>query len=77
MILVFGKTGQVARELQNIGGVVALGREEADYLYLRFAQMPSSGLRLKQLLMQPLLQLLMKLKRTRRLPLLLMALHLP
>jgi len=30
MILVFGKTGQVARELQNIEGVVALGRKEAD-----------------------------------------------
>ena len=30
MILVFGKTGQVARELQRLGNVVALGREEAD-----------------------------------------------
>lgn len=30
MILVFGKTGQVATELQRIGGVLALGREDAD-----------------------------------------------
>ena len=30
MILVFGKTGQVAVELQRLGGVVALGREQAD-----------------------------------------------
>ena len=30
MILVFGKTGQVAMELQRIGGVVALGRDQAD-----------------------------------------------
>lgn len=30
MILVFGKTGQVATELQRLGGVVALGREQAD-----------------------------------------------
>lgn len=30
MILVFGKTGQVAMELQRLGDVVALGREEAD-----------------------------------------------
>ena len=30
MILVFGKTGQVARELQQLGTVIALGREEAD-----------------------------------------------
>lgn len=30
MILVFGKTGQVARELQQFGTVMALGREEAD-----------------------------------------------
>jgi dTDP-4-dehydrorhamnose reductase len=30
MILVFGKTGQVARELQQIGTVTALGREEAN-----------------------------------------------
>lgn len=29
-ILVFGKTGQVARELQNIGEVLALGRKDAD-----------------------------------------------
>ena len=28
MILVFGKTGQVATELQRLGGVLALGREE-------------------------------------------------
>jgi dTDP-4-dehydrorhamnose reductase len=32
MILVFGKTGQVAMELQRIGGVVALGREDVDLL---------------------------------------------
>ena len=31
MILVFGKTGQVARELQQLGTVMALGREEADF----------------------------------------------
>ena len=30
MILVFGKTGQVARELQRQGDVVALGRDQAD-----------------------------------------------
>ena len=30
MILVFGKTGQVATELQRLGGVVALGRDQAD-----------------------------------------------
>jgi len=30
MILVFGKTGQVATELQRLDGVVALGREQAD-----------------------------------------------
>ena len=30
MILVFGKTGQVARELQQLGTVTALGREEAN-----------------------------------------------
>ena len=30
MILVFGKTGQVATELQRFGGVTALGREQAD-----------------------------------------------
>ena len=30
MILVFGKTGQVATELQQLGGVVALGRDEVD-----------------------------------------------
>ncbi|MDC1467876.1 dTDP-4-dehydrorhamnose reductase [Planktomarina temperata] len=30
MILVFGKTGQVARELQRLGTVMALGREEAN-----------------------------------------------
>ena len=30
MILVFGKTGQVARELQQRGTVMALGREEAN-----------------------------------------------
>ncbi|MAJ81461.1 MAG: dTDP-4-dehydrorhamnose reductase [Legionellales bacterium] len=31
MILVFGKTGQVATELQNSGDVLALGREQADF----------------------------------------------
>lgn len=31
MVLVFGKTGQVARELQQLGTVMALGREEADF----------------------------------------------
>ena len=31
MILVFGKTGQVARELQQLVTVMALGREEADF----------------------------------------------
>ena len=30
MILVFGKTGQVAIELQRFGGVAALGRDEVD-----------------------------------------------
>lgn len=30
MILVFGKTGQVAMELQRLGGVVALGRDQVD-----------------------------------------------
>ena len=30
MILVFGKAGQVATELQRLGDVVALGREQAD-----------------------------------------------
>lgn len=30
MILVFGKTGQVATELQQLGNVVALGRDQAD-----------------------------------------------
>ena len=30
MILVFGKTGQVATELQRLSGVMALGREDAD-----------------------------------------------
>jgi dTDP-4-dehydrorhamnose reductase len=30
MILVFGKTGQVALELQQLGTVTALGREEGD-----------------------------------------------
>ena len=30
VILVFGKTGQVARELQQLGTVMALGREEAN-----------------------------------------------
>ena len=32
MILVFGKTGQVAMELQRLGDVVALGRKQADLL---------------------------------------------
>jgi dTDP-4-dehydrorhamnose reductase len=32
MILVFGKTGQVATELQRLGNVVALGRDQADLL---------------------------------------------
>ena len=30
MILVFGKTGQVASELQRLGDVFALGRDQAD-----------------------------------------------
>tara|TARA_A100001015_G_scaffold289816_1_gene362126 strand:- start:307 stop:642 length:336 start_codon:yes stop_codon:yes gene_type:complete len=30
MILVFGKTGQVASELQRLGDVFALGRDKAD-----------------------------------------------
>ncbi|MDB9810495.1 dTDP-4-dehydrorhamnose reductase, partial [Planktomarina temperata] len=30
MILVFGKTGQVANELQRLSGVTALGREDVD-----------------------------------------------
>ena len=30
MILVFGKTGQVATELQRLSGVVALGRDDVD-----------------------------------------------
>ena len=30
MILVFGKTGQVATELQRLGGVTALGRKDVD-----------------------------------------------
>ena len=30
MILIFGKTGQVATELQRLSGVVALGRADAD-----------------------------------------------
>lgn len=30
MILVFGKTGQVARELQSHKGVIAIGRDQAD-----------------------------------------------
>ena len=29
-VLVFGKNGQVATELQRYDGVVALGRDEAD-----------------------------------------------
>ena len=33
MILVFGKTGQVAIELQRLGDVVALGRDQADLSY--------------------------------------------
>lgn len=32
MILVFGKTGQVATELQRLSGVTALGREDVDLL---------------------------------------------
>ena len=32
MILVFGKTGQVATELQRVSGVMALGREDVDLL---------------------------------------------
>lgn len=32
MILVFGKTGQVATELQRLSGVMALGREDVDLL---------------------------------------------
>ena len=32
MILVFGKTGQVATELQRLGHVVALGRDQGDLL---------------------------------------------
>ena len=32
MILVFGKTGQVATELQQLGDVMALGRDQADLL---------------------------------------------
>ena len=30
MILVFGKTGQVGEELQRLGGVIVLGRDQAD-----------------------------------------------
>ena len=30
LILVFGKTGQVATELQRLGNVVTLGRDQAD-----------------------------------------------
>ena len=30
MILVFGKTGQVATELQHLEDVLALGRDQAD-----------------------------------------------
>ena len=30
LILVFGKTGQVATELQRLGGVIALGRDQVD-----------------------------------------------
>ena len=30
MILLFGKTGQVATELQRSGDVLALGRDQAD-----------------------------------------------
>lgn len=33
MILVFGKTGQVATELQRLGSVVALGRDQVDLSY--------------------------------------------
>ncbi len=33
MILVFGKTGQVATELQRLSGVVALGRADVDLSY--------------------------------------------
>ena len=32
MILVFGKTGQVANELQRLSSVMALGRDEVDLL---------------------------------------------
>ena len=32
VILVFGKTGQVATELQRLGGVTALGRDDVDLL---------------------------------------------
>jgi dTDP-4-dehydrorhamnose reductase len=32
-LLVFGKTGQVARELQRIAGAIYLGREEADLMH--------------------------------------------
>lgn len=32
MILVFGKTGQVARELQQLGAVTALGRDDANLM---------------------------------------------
>lgn len=31
MILIFGKTGQVATELQRLSGVVALGRDDVDF----------------------------------------------
>ena len=30
MVIVFGKTGQVATELQRLGGVVVLSRSDAD-----------------------------------------------
>ena len=30
MILVFGKTGQIAIEIQRLANVIAVGREEAD-----------------------------------------------
>ena len=30
MILVFGKTGQVATELQRLSGIIALGRDDVD-----------------------------------------------
>ena len=30
MILVFGKTGQISKELQKLDGVIALGRDQAD-----------------------------------------------